>query len=389
MPAKVVLPSVTLALMKAQAVTFALKVPTAGSIRRLTQLFLCVSLGALPSLALAGAPISVGDGTAASCTEAPLTSALSLAEAQGGGTIQFDCGEDALAIILTGTVTVPDNTTIDGDGRITLTVQSIPFTTVDVVVRVNSDTTAVIKNLSVRGGFTGVVNFGALEVHHSAFSAAILHNVFNSGTLTVHNSTFSSEIEDVAGGGILNAGMLIVHDSTFSFNFGGGISNEGTATIENSTFFQNQFPEFEGGGILNFGTLTVQHSTFSDNFGGARGGGIYNQGIATVRDCFFSGNDADFGGGIFNGGTLNVVDSTIIQNNAPFSAGFGGGIFNGGPLTIANSIITQNTARSAGGGIYTCVAGDVVGQNFGVACDGTLTLSDTSVTLNTPDNIFP
>src|SRR5262245_27452941 len=254
MPAKVGLPPVTLALTKAQAVTFALKVSTAGSVRRFTQLFLCVSLWALPSLALAAALISVGDGTAASCMEAPSTSALSLAEAQGGGTIQFDCAEDALTIILTGTVTLPNNTTVDGDGRITLTVQSIPFTTVDVVVRVNSDTTAVIKNLSVRGGFTGVVNFGALELHHSAFSAAVLLSVLTAGRLTVHSSAFSGEIEDVARGGIRSAGMLIVHDSTFSFKLRGGSSNGGTATSEYSTFFQNRFPRFEGGGILNFGT---------------------------------------------------------------------------------------------------------------------------------------
>ena len=76
---------------------------------------------------------TVGDGTPDGCTETALRDALSLASANGGGTIRFSCGEDPVTIVLTeiqevrasdegGAVMLdlPDKTTIDGGGMITL-----------------------------------------------------------------------------------------------------------------------------------------------------------------------------------------------------------------------------------------------------------------------------
>src|SRR5262245_36909214 len=77
-----------------------------------------------------GHALTVGDGTAASCTEWAVRQALSVAAASGGRTIRFRCGDDPLAISLTelaevrdiGPVLIvaPENTTIDGGGVITL-----------------------------------------------------------------------------------------------------------------------------------------------------------------------------------------------------------------------------------------------------------------------------
>jgi hypothetical protein len=62
---------------------------------------------------------------------------------------------------------------------------------------------------------------------------------------------------------------------------------------------------------------------------------------------------------------------------------------NAGTLTVKDSTITRNTAGSVGGGIYVCVEGQVYPPYFTPCQGGTLTLNHTSVTENTPDNIFP
>jgi len=64
----------------------------------------------------------------------------------------------------------------------------------------------------------------------------------------------------------------------------------------------------------------------------------------------------DNGGGIYNAGTLNVLESSIVQNEVSSIFPSGGGIYNIGPLTVINSSISDNIAEddtfSSGGGIY-------------------------------------
>ncbi len=82
--------------------------------------------------------------------------------------------------------------------------------------------------------------------------------------------------------------------------------------------------------------------------------------------------------------------SSVIACSTPF--GQGGGIFNGGALAVDHSSINQTTASISGGGIYVCLEGQVVLPGFPFflpQCHGTLTLNHTSVTENTPDDIFP
>jgi hypothetical protein len=76
--------------------------------------------------AAAGPRIQVGDGTASSCTEATLRSALATAEARGGGIVSFKCGSAPVVIVIAGDsmgagLTVPDKTVIDGGGLVTFT----------------------------------------------------------------------------------------------------------------------------------------------------------------------------------------------------------------------------------------------------------------------------
>ena len=303
----------------------------------------------LPWPAFGAPPIRVGNGTAGSCTEGALRNALTIAETLGGGTIRFMCGRAPVIIPVTETLTIPDDTRIDGGGLITLEAAPIDnfFLFPTVVVEVN--TSVVLSNLSVIGGFQVLVSSGTLIVSHSSVSGAVTHNISNGGTLVVVDSVICCEVSDVVGGGIFNVGgTFFIRNSTFSNSLGGGIYNEGQGIIVNSQFANNRFPEGEGGAIWNAGTLTVYDSTFTDNSALSRGGAISNNGTLTIYDSTISGNTAGEGGGIYNAGTLVVHDSTI----------------------------TGNIARRSGGGVLTC-------------CGGTTTLLDTVVSGNTPDDVVP
>jgi hypothetical protein len=102
------------------------------------------------------------------------------------------------------------------------------------------------------------------------------------------------------------------------------------------------------------------------------GGGIGNYEIATIENSTLSDNVGEFGGGVYNGGTLTIKNSEIMYNSAKFN---GGGVYNAGTLKISHGAITSNTAGDTGGGIY----------NDG----GTVNLTSTWVTDNTPDDVAP
>ena len=110
--------------------------------------------------------IKVGDGTAASCTEAAFRFALAVAEGSGGGTIRFNCGPLPVSIVLTEVLIPPDHVTIDGDGLITLNGRGVDPSVFGSVVFVSRDTAVVLKDLSIIVGGSptlacpGLVNEG-------------------------------------------------------------------------------------------------------------------------------------------------------------------------------------------------------------------------------------
>src|SRR5207302_10278678 len=58
---------------------------------------------------------TVGTGTPGSCTEAALDTALA-----GGGVVTFNCGTAAVVIEVSKEKAIAQNTTIDGNGLVTL-----------------------------------------------------------------------------------------------------------------------------------------------------------------------------------------------------------------------------------------------------------------------------
>ena len=113
--------------------------------------------------------------------------------------------------------------------------------------------------------------------------------------------------------------------------------------------------------IVNAGTTaTVKHLTVKNGFGFQLAGGILNNGSLTldhvvVTENTMTTNAGDFwqgGGGIYNGdgATLNLIDSSVTNNQAAWS---GGGVYSffNTTTTILRSTINGNVSNDVGGGI--------------------------------------
>ena len=102
------------------------------------------------------------------------------------------------------------------------------------------------------------------------------------------------------------------------------------------------------------------------------GGGIMCSGSPTITNCTISNNQAysNSGGGIFINGSPIITDCTISDN----SANWGGGVCvqNPGNPTLSGCTVSGNTAGNGAGGIF------IAGQ---------LTLSDSCVSMNFPEQI--
>ncbi len=113
------------------------------------------------------------------------------------------------------------------------------------------------------------------------------------------------------------------------------IVNAGTTATVKYLTVRNGFGWQLAGGILNNGSLTLDHVTVTQNV------------MATDAGDFWQG-----GGGIYNGdsSTLNLIDSSVTDNNARWS---GGGVYSffNSTTTIVRSTISGNTAGDVGGGI--------------------------------------
>jgi beta-glucanase (GH16 family) len=131
-----------------------------------------------------------------------------------------------------------------------------------------------------------------------------------------------------------------------------------TATVKNLTVTKGYGRQLAGG-ILNNGSLTLDHVTLTGNVMATDagdfwqgGGGIYNGDGATLNliDSSVTNNNARWaGGGVYSffNSTTNIVRSTISGNT---SGDVGGGIRSLGNMTITNSTISGNTSTGWHGG---------------------------------------
>jgi len=301
----------------------------------------------LLTLVAASAPTPAhAGGVVSACDEAHLLDALT-----SGGTVTFSCSG---TIILTATITIAADTTIDGSGQ-SVTISgdhAVRVFTVNSWVTLNLDRLTIADGIIIGSG-GGILNNGTLIVSHGTFTGNSAQytidggaggGIDNSGTLTMSNSTFHGNGASTFGGGIYNhSGMVTISDSVFSSNgatnTGGGIYNKlGAVSVSNSTFSDNT-----GGGIVNYqGTVAISNSTLTGNRAIA-GGGMANGGTSTVSNSTFTGNSVgggETGGSIANydsGGAATTLKNTIVANSPAGGNCFGTITDGGGNLSYPDT----------------------------------------------------
>lgn len=295
-----------------------------------------------PALADVSAPDHVvGDGTAASCTEAALRAA-----AGDGGTITFDCGDAPVTITVTSQIVFTEETVIDGEGSVTL---SGGGTSRIFYLDSGYDTPTprlTVQRLAFEDGRSADTG------DDTADGGAAIYR--DGGSLTVVDCSFTGNHapatgQDLAGGAI--------------YAFGGG-----DTIIAGSSFTENSASDGGAVGSLN-GDLTLINSTFVGNAAtgsggnpgdGGCGGAIYQDGrdeLTNFCGVTISNNTAGaIGGGVFrvsneDNGTL-VMDRTTVDGNrvTPTTEGNAGGLYlQGLALSISASTISRNSAFYCGG----------------------------------------
>jgi hypothetical protein len=324
----------------------------------------------------------IGDGTAASCTEAKLAAAIAL-----GGKITFDCGAAAAVIPVTKTITFPTDkdTTLDGGNVVTIdggnAVQIFTFTGPNFQV-----TKTVVTFQHIR--FTNAKATGS--------------NPFPPATPPC------SQGFQAGGGGVIQIrdGVLHVIDSVFETNHGavpgpdiagGAIYAIGSldVTVVGSQFIGN---DASNGGAIGslFSDLTVINSTFTGNK--ALGSGANS----TNATCPVVGGQRETGSG-GNGGAISIDGGetfTVVLCGDVFSKNVGGTGALGGALfrtpdgamqstKIDQSTFDGNMADSAGAMYFhnshliitnSTISNNVANGSGAIQADGTI-LDLTNVTL--------
>jgi hypothetical protein len=250
----------------------------------------------------------VGSGTPESCTGDAFVAAVAK-----GGVITFDCGPNPVAITLTKTAKVFNNTTpdivIDGGGKVTLS----------------------------GGGKVRILYQNTCD-QAQVWTTSHCDNQ-ETPRLTVQNLTFvdgNAKAEKDGGGAIFASG--------------------GRLKIINSRFFHNvcadSGPDIGGAAVRAFQQynglpIYVVNSTFGGaaDLGnvGANGGGISSIGVSwTVINSLFSYNSA-------------IGCCGNPAENGTSGGGSGGAIYNDGntmTLTLCGTLIENNSVKAYGGAIF-------------------------------------
>ncbi len=300
----------------------------------------------------------------------------------------YDLDGDALTFRLVTGETLPAGLTLNSDGSVTGTVNTIGVTTVHyiandgladsapgqldvfvyeapsfVVTTTIDNSTNLDGLISLREAVTYANTSGvaqAITFDATVFATAktiTLANV-NGGPLNVGSDL---DITAPAAGVTLSGG-----DETGIFQ----ISTAGAVNLRNLTITHAA----NNSAVAAFaGTITLSGCTLRDNAATdfVKGGAIANYATLTLVNCTLAGNTANGangggGGAIYQqAGTLSVLNCTITQNDAGTNAG-GALLIEGGTAEIGNSIITGNTATSGSDLNDASAAGTITSLGFNI-----------------------
>ncbi len=296
---------------------------------------------ALEPLAPLGSAVTVGDGSAASCTESALKTAVAAATASDeGGTVTFDCGADEHTITLTSAIEVDGRLMIDGDDRITISGGGV-----DRILDLAHHAELVVQRIVLRDGRTEESG-GA--IHHPWYGT--LHVI----EVTFENNHAAPETGEIGGGAIFAGGLseVLISDSRFFANSGsngGGVLNRGsTLTIVNTIFRDNEATSYnaDGGQYGNGGGLYIDGMAYEDV--GPSGD------LHLCGSVFFNNGAKQHGSAVFGyfyaGSTAHIDRCHFDQNTFTGSPGGSGGLYHGAvPLFLTNSTFSGNTALQGHG----------------------------------------
>jgi hypothetical protein len=314
----------------------------------------------------------VGTGTAASCTEALLSAALTK-----GGVVTFNCGSAAATITVTHTIELPTttDTVIDGGGVVTIdgggTVRILDWNSAN--YRANMHKLTLQHVTFAHGHGTGTMPIAAAPLPCSSgyYDGAGGALQMRDGVLNVIDASFlNNEAEkvgpDVGGGAIYLNGALhgVVVGSTFLNNSG---SNSGAIGSLNSDLDVYN-STFQGNAALGFGAnsndptkCSVVNQNKQNQVGsGGNAGAIGMDGGSDVTHTFcgdiFRSNTSGKGA---LGGALartpdalkqqTVIDRCLFDGNTGDSAG--AAYFHNSTLTITASTFTNNVGLTGIGTI--------------------------------------
>jgi uncharacterized repeat protein (TIGR01451 family) len=327
-------------------------------------LFVVLALGgwAVPSARAGGV---VGSGTATSCSEAALDSAL-----VGGGTVTFNCGSGAIVIPITSTKLLSTSTTIDGTGQ-QITLDGGGNTRLfQTTFQRHTGLSIVFRRLTLRNGWAADQGAGI----DLGWQDATRHTNLLIEDVTFQNNVVVTSQADWGGGAISGVtGVYTILRSTFLGNRGsnGGaiFLKEVEATIEDSRFEGNatQAPVGDplnggvgghGGAIYIdgswLGALTLRRTVFSGNRATNRGGVIYSWMYGLPSALVFEGCTLANNAAVMTGGAINHANGRLAISGSTFSGntvvGQGGAIFetevDAGqtPVSITNSTFYGNSA---------------------------------------------
>jgi predicted outer membrane repeat protein len=326
----------------------------------------------LAPVAESGAIEVVGDGSAASCSEQALQTAVGNINASSdGGTLQFSCG-GAHTITLTSSLFFSKSATVDGGGEITLSGGNSVR-----VIELDHYLDFVVQRITIRDGFVA-----AGSANESG--AGLLSPWF--GTLKVIDATFennhsASLINDVGGGAIYAGGLTeaVISGSVFRNNSGsvGGavLSRSTNLRVAASVFFENSATSYaDSGQYGNGGGLYIDRmwldapvdfvmcgSVFDSNHATQHGSALFSYNLegngAAIDRCSFRNNDmaGSPGGGtgsVYHQGVpLRLTNSTIAGNSTGAHAG---GLFLGGgsDAEIENCTFEGNSTPGNAGALW-------------------------------------
>jgi len=285
---------------------------------------------------------------ALACTEEAIRAAVEA----GGGPHYFACDEPS-RIVLSETLAIEGDVTMDGEGQ--LTIHSPTGTTVSVGEGSNVELSGVTLTTSAHD--LSVLALGSLRVADSIVEGSNNYRgtvelldtkvrrfgLQNSrGQLTLTRVDISADSYSGYAGGISNfGGSVTMADSTISGSGQGEWAPFDAGAIYNSHSFSDTFYE---------GVVIIERSTISGNRG-RRSGAIYNNGATlTIRNSTISNNIAERGPSVLSwswqGGPASVVNSTISGAEVEYECGsdyHGYAIGNrSGDLVIVNSTLAAN-----------------------------------------------